>query len=172
MKNWRYAVSVLFLAGLLSLPLFAQSGPGGGHGPHRHGHGTMTAERQNFTNYRGQRKPVESSAFYMETFSSKEDGDVLIIDITFNQEVDPRSVKVENIEINGVQVSDAVRFSFNREGRRMRISMEGGVTYPFSFTIRGIKSYNGRQLDGEGIDGVNRSESYSYSEEGNSWQKY
>jgi hypothetical protein len=149
-------------------PVLAQS-KGGRGGTARQGEGGSGGHKQDFTSYRGQRKPLESDDLYMETFMSEYDGETLTIDISFNQGIDPRSIKDENIAINGKAVTGPVKLSFNKEGTVVRLVIGGTVSIPYSFSIRGIRSYNGKEMEEDGLEDVGRKDSFSYQEDG--WQR-
>ncbi len=173
MNRWRrFTAALVFLA--MALPLsFAQPRPGrGGEGQtSASGEGAFGGMKQDFTNYRGQRKPVESDDLYMETFSSEYDGGTLTIDISFNQGIDPRSIKSENIEINGKALKEPVKLSFNKEGTVVRLVIGDRVSIPYSFSISGIRSYNGKELDEGGLEDVGKKDSFCYEAEGSCWQR-
>lgn len=155
MDKWRrFAVALFFLAAGL-FQAYAQSADG--------------ARKQDFTSYRGQRKPVESGDLYMESFASEYDGSTLTIDIGFNQGIDPRSIKGENIQINGKPVKGPLKLSFNKEGTVVRLVIGDYVSIPYSFFIWGIRSYSGREMDKDGLEEVGRKDSFSYQADG--WQR-
>ena len=155
MNKWRRVVAalMLFFAGL---SLASAQGKDGAH-------------KQDFKSYRGQRKPVESGDLYMESFVSEYDGSTLTIDMGFNQGIDPRSIKGENIQINGKPVSGPLKLSFNKEGTVVRLVIGDYVSIPYSFFIWGIRSYSGREMDKDGLENVGRRDSFSYQDDG--WKR-
>ncbi len=173
MNRWRrFTATLVFL--VTALPFaFAQPRSGrGGDGPsHSSETGSFGVMKQDFTNYRGQRKPVESDDLYMETFSSEYDGGTLTIDISFNQGIDPRSIKSENIEINGKALTEPVKLSFNKEGTVVRLVIGDKVSIPYSFSISGIRSYNGKSLDEGGLEDVGKKDSFGYEVDKGCWQR-
>ena len=170
MNSWRrFAVALAFLAACLPLAFAQPKGSKGG----QQGEGDSSnsgVHKKDFTSYRGQRKPVESDDLYMESFMSEYDGGTLTIEIGFNQGIDPRSIKGENIAINGKAVKQPVKLSFNKEGTVVRLVIGGHVSIPYSFSISGIRSYNGKEMEEDGIDGVEKKDSFSY-QDGDGWQR-
>ena len=167
MSRWRLFTAVLVLWAVGGTGAFAQpKGERGGEGGFKSGGSGVT--KQDFWSYRGQRKPVQSDDLYMEAFSSLYDGDILTIDISFNQGIDPRSIKNENIVINGKAVEGPVKLTFNKEGTVVRMVIGGTVSIPYSFSISGIRSYNGKEMDRDGLEEVGRKDSFSY-QEGDGW---
>ncbi len=176
MDRWRPFTAVLIM--LLSLmPLvFAQKkadrGSGGQQGEaldSAAGPASSGVLRQDFRNYRGQRKPVESGELYMESFVSEYDGTTLTIDIGFNLGIDPRSVRGENILINDRPVTGPLKLSFNKEGTLLRLVIADYVSIPYSISIWGIRSYSGREMDRDGLEEVDRKDSFFYQADG--WQR-
>ncbi|MBQ9538780.1 MAG: hypothetical protein IJU95_05875 [Treponema sp.] len=159
MNKWR-RVAVFFALLTAMLPLaFAQSKAE-----------DSAASKQDFTSYRGQRKPVESGDLYMESFVSEYRGGSLTIDIGFNQGIDPRSIKGENIQVNGKTVKGPLKVSFNKEGTVVRLVIGGHVSIPYSFSIWGIRSYSGREMEEDHIEDIGRKDAFTY-QDGDGWQR-
>ncbi len=127
-----------------------------------------------FFSYRGQRKPVESSEFYILALSTMcRDGKTVLLNITFSQGIDPRSISFENIKISDKTISPSSKISFNREGNKIRISFfDENLEFPFSLVLTGIQSYNGKNIEEFIFEDINSNDSYKFDKEALEWQKY
>ncbi|MBP5464442.1 MAG: hypothetical protein J6Y13_04635 [Treponema sp.] len=176
MDRWRHFAAVLIMLLTLMPSLFAQKKADRGSGGQQEASPDSSAGaassgilKQDFRNYRGQRKPVESGDLYMESFVSEYDGTTLTIDIGFNLGIDPRSIKGENILINDKPVTGPLKLSFNKEGTLLRLVIADYVSIPYSISIWGIRSYSGREMDRDGLVDVDRKDSFFYQADG--WQR-
>ena len=175
MNIWRrFIIALIFLCAMLP-SVFAQKkadrGSGGQGDPATPSSGSASSAvlKQEFTHYRGQRKPVESGELYMESFISEYDGTTLTIDIGFNLGIDPRSIRGENILINDKPVTGPLKLSFNKEGTLLRMVITDYVSIPYSISIWGLQSYSGREMDRDGLEEVDRKDSFFYQADG--WQR-
>lgn len=130
-----------------------------------------TVVSQNFLPYRGHRKPVEITDFYMISVSAGESGKMIFIDAVFTQEIDPRSVKPSGVLINSKAISSSSRIAFNKDGNKFRIILTEDVTIPFSFEVIDIHSYNGAVIYDGGIPALRENETYIYNKEAGLWQR-
>lgn len=154
----------LLLLMLLTLPLAAQ---------HHNNDGHHSTEDMLVMPYRGQRIPAQSEAFCMSSLTVLPyGGKELTIDVFFNQGIDPRTFKSQNIVIDDKTIPENSSITFNREGTQARIKISGNVHIPFSIIIRNVLSYNGQQMGDVKLEQIDDGDTWRYSEDKNQWKKY
>lgn len=102
---------------------------------------------QYFINYRGIRKPITQQDLQISNIDAQMiDHKTLRMDISFNQSINPRTVKPDNIKINGKALLPKTRFIFNKKGDCVRffaVVSEKSVT----MNLSDIESYAGSLID-------------------------
>lgn len=102
---------------------------------------------QYFINYRGMRKPITQQDLQISNIDAQMiDHKTLRMDISFNQSINPRTVKPDNIKINGKALLPKTRFIFNKKGDCVRffaVVSEKSVT----MNLSDIESYAGSLID-------------------------
>lgn len=132
------------------------SGPGpagpapGGIGTHSPGSvpssSAPVVPPQNVLKYRGTRTACSKDEFRFKCVKTRaESEDSVLLEIRFNQNVNPLSFKNDSILIDGEAVSADTKFSFNRKGDTIRFSVPA-VEHPFSLEIQGVESFNGIKI--------------------------
>ena len=101
---------------------------------------------QNVLKYRGTRTACSKDEFCFKSVKTRsESEDSVLLEIRFNQNVNPLSFKNDSILIDGEAVSADTKFSFNRKGDTIRFSVPS-VEHPFSLEIQGVESFNGIKI--------------------------
>ncbi|MCR5764084.1 MAG: hypothetical protein K6G00_11955 [Treponema sp.] len=126
-----------------------------------------------FLNFRGQRKPVESEDFYMQELTTGDYNlETLVITLTFNQIINPKSIRLENITVKNIIQYNVINISFNKEGTKVRLTVNDPIDFPISFYISNVQSYNGKTVPSILVDNINDNETFKYNKEEELWQKY
>lgn len=96
--------------------------------------------------YRGKREPRESGDFLLLTITnSRIDSSTVQMSLFFNQSFDPNSLDSATYIVNGKRVTPDGKNEYTRDGKTARIKLNI-ADKNFSFEVRGIKSYNGKDL--------------------------
>ena len=130
-------------------------------------------DSQPYIYYRGQRMPAESDDFFPVELHTEGSGQKEIsIDIVFSQPIDPRSVKKEKIFINKKALPASSSMQFNKEGTLVRIVIKGQLSYPFSFSMESVRSYNGTTMEMLFFGELGGQEDLQYDKESGQWKKF
>ncbi len=124
-------------------------------------------------NYRGRRIPLEETEAYVQEIRipSKEKKP-LVIDFFFSREIDPRSVQLENIFLDGQPVDDSAKLSFNHEGTLLRIRLKDAVAFPLSVSLQGVRTYTGGTVMAADVPGLQAQERFRYDRELEQWIQF
>ncbi len=97
--------------------------------------------------YRGNRLYMEDVSFEIaDTRFERIDDNTIILEILFTQSINPRSMGLESIYIDGEPLPDGTRFSFNRRGDTVKIFVIM-MSNEFSMKVQNIKSFNGNLIE-------------------------
>lgn len=102
--------------------------------------------------YRGSRTLSDGSPLLVTQIKSTKADDLAInLEITFNQSINPKSVNHTSIFIDGKPLPDETRFSFNKKGDTIKLTLSSKKGEPIkdSFTLRvqNISSFDGTDMD-------------------------
>lgn len=140
---------------------------------HEQNHDATPHGANDFLNYRGQRKPVESEDFYMqELITGDYIEETLIITLIFNQVLNPKSITTESVYIKNSKPYKTTAISFNKEGTKAQITVKDQIIFPVTFYITNVQSYNGKMLESVTVENLNNNESLKYNKETDQWKKY
>lgn len=120
--------------------------------------------------YRGMRMLSSRADFYVTQIEFEEDDDVKIkLEVKFNMQIDPRTVNVANILLNGTPIPQSSRLSFSKRGDKFEIEFplallsnyyaSGGA---FTLTLGDIKSFNNVALQESVFDDLYVDCEYEY----------
>lgn len=77
---------------------------------------------ENIIKYRGSRTYSENLPLkIIQTKCTRKDGNMVFVEIMFNQCINPRSIKPESILINNAPLPPFIRFLFNRKGTTVKM---------------------------------------------------
>lgn len=125
---------------------FGASPSGGSSNSSSSSSSSSSVPHQNVFNYRGSRTTSTNDEFYLKSLKSRvESDDSVMLEIRFNQNVNPRSFKNDSILIDGEAVPEDTKFSFNRKGDTLRLSVPQVEQY-FSLEIHEVESFDGRKI--------------------------
>lgn len=133
----------------------------------------QTGSANEFLNYRGQRKPIESEDFCMqELITGDYEDETLFITLIFNQVLNPKSITAATVCIQNDRPYKVTAISFNKEGSKVQITIKDRIVFPVSFCIANVQSYNGKVIDSVTIEHIEANETLTYSKETGQWKKY
>ena len=94
-------------------------------------------------NYRGNRIASEGSEFFLQNIKSERtsNGEVSL-EISFNQSVNPLTFSAESILIDGIAVPPKTKFSFNKKGDTIRMSVPS-KSEKMNIMIQNVESFDG-----------------------------
>lgn len=106
----------------------------------------IVTESNEILNYRGTRKVVPSESLEVSCVSAEKywDGTTLV-EICFNQEVNPKSFLSSNLKINGKTANNAVKFKFSRKGDSVKIQIPAQEG-KFSLSIDDVEAFDGERI--------------------------
>lgn len=101
----------------------------------------------NLMYYRGARTISDNEPLIINRAECKKDGEkTATLEIIFNQSINPKSVNHTSFFIDGKQLPDGTRFSFNKKGDTIKITIPVGNN-SFTLSAQGIISYDGTQME-------------------------
>lgn len=93
--------------------------------------------------YRGSRTAEENLPLTINQVKAKRVGpDLVDIEIVFNQSINPRSVKHSRITIDGLELSQTIRFWFNRKGDTVKFMLES-KNDSLELGIKRVRAFDG-----------------------------
>ncbi|MCR4578949.1 MAG: hypothetical protein K5681_01235 [Treponema sp.] len=96
--------------------------------------------------YRGSRVIVQNNCFVVENVKAKrQDSGFVVLEITFNQNINPRSLNDSSILVNGQEVSPEIKFSFNRKGDTIKLELPCDKDV-LKVKIQNLRSFGGTIL--------------------------
>lgn len=106
----------------------------------------IVTESNEILNYRGTRKVVPSESLEVSCVSAEKywDGTTLV-EICFNQEINPKSFSSSNLKINGKTANNAVKFKFSRKGDSVKIQIPA-QDGKFSLSIDDVEAFDGERI--------------------------
>ena len=104
------------------------------------------SEQNEVVNYRGTRKVVPNEALKVSCVSAEKywNGST-IVEICFNQEINPRSFSSSNVKINGKSVDNDVKFKFSRKGDSVKIQIPAQENN-FSLCLGNVEAFDGEKI--------------------------
>ena len=94
-------------------------------------------------NYRGTRMPAVNDFFFVKTAKyCKVNEKFIEMEVAFNQSINPKSIKPSLIVIDGAELPEDTKFSFNKKGDTVRFSLPVGLPLG-KLKVRGLLSYTG-----------------------------
>lgn len=94
-------------------------------------------------NYRGTRMPAVNDFFFVKTAKySRLNENFVEMEVAFNQSINPKSVKPNLIIIDGAELPEDTKFSFNKKGDTVRFSLPVGLPLG-KLKVMGLLSYTG-----------------------------
>ncbi len=102
---------------------------------------------ENIKNYRGNRTYSEQIPLMINSVKAVRENEIFVnVEIVFNQNINPRSVKTNSILINNAPLPMETRFSFNKRGDTLR-AMIPVKSDTFKFKVQGVSSFEGKCID-------------------------
>lgn len=102
--------------------------------------------------YRGNRMYTKDSELkVIRTRGERLDENTILLEIFFNQSINPRTVDNDSILLDDEPLPDDTRFMFNRKGDIIRIILDFDDD-DFLLTVQNIRSFNGIVLEPEDFD--------------------
>ncbi len=100
-------------------------------------------------NYRGIRTySVQFPLKVRNVKCSRVDENTIVIEIAFNQSIDPRSIKKASILIDGEEIEKSPRFFFNKKGDTVKFEL-AFCKDEFELKMQGICSFDGSVMENE-----------------------
>ena len=151
---------VVFSLILVSSLLFAQGMPGGGGGnppsvqppagsepPGGFPPPPPPKDSDNIIKYRGNRTYSENTPLkIIQTKCTRKEGELVCIEIFFNQSINPRSVKPASILINNNPVLPPARFMFSKKGDSLMLLIPMNSD-SFKMKVTRIRSFDNTLID-------------------------
>ncbi len=108
---------------------------------------TPRKDADSIIHYRGNRMYMEDVAFEIaDTKCERLNDNTIIVEIIFTQSINPRSMGLESIFIDGEPLPDGTRFLFNRRGDTVKVFVIM-VSDEFSMRVQNIRSFNGNLIE-------------------------
>lgn len=105
--------------------------------------------------YHGKRMVSDSSRFYVKKIEAKKtENGKQRIDIRFNVPIDPRTVKKQQILIDGFSLPDETLIVFNKAGTILRIELPVPSKKTFCLELKSAESFNGTLLAQKQFDAL------------------
>ena len=104
-------------------------------------------DQENILYYRGNRTYSEKAPLKVMTVNCfRLNEESASLEISFNQSIDPRTVNIESILLNGKNLPETTRFAFNKKGDKIKlyIPMEEAA---FVINVNNIKAFDGAVLE-------------------------
>ncbi len=97
--------------------------------------------------YRGNRMLSENGDFLLENIKTERISDSqVIVEIAFNQSVNPLSFSASSFLLDGSPISESVKLSFNKKGDTIRLTLPVKEKF-FSLTIQNVEAFDGTKLE-------------------------
>ena len=97
--------------------------------------------------YRGNRMLSENGDFLLENIKTERISDSqVIVEIAFNQSVNPLSFSASSFLLDGSPISESVKLSFNKKGDTIRLTLPVKENF-FSLTIQNVEAFDGTELE-------------------------
>lgn len=97
----------------------------------------------NMLYYRGSRTAQEDLPLTINQVKARRVGaDSVDIELVFSQSINPRTVKHCNITIDGLELSQTVRFCFNKKGDTLKFTLTS-ENDSFKLGIKRVRAFNG-----------------------------
>ena len=104
-------------------------------------------DSDNIIHYRGNRTYTENLPLKInQIICVRVDGDLVSIEVIFNQSINPRTVRPDSFFINNIPLPPGTRFTFNRRGTTIKILFPISGT-SFKFKLRNICSFDGSSIE-------------------------
>lgn len=97
--------------------------------------------------YRGTRTLSDGEIFTLQNIKSErnENGEILL-EITFNQSVNPRTFNQDSILVNGEKISSKIKFTFNKKGDTIKLTVPA-KSETISLSIQNVESFDGTKIE-------------------------
>lgn len=117
-------------------------------GAHSAGHSApVNLPEGKIMNYRGTRTAASQKEFSLQSIKSNlSDDAMLTLEIRFNQSVNPLSFKDESIILNGENICNETKLSFNKKGDTLKISVPF-ENKSFSLLVQNVESFGGKKIN-------------------------
>ena len=97
--------------------------------------------------YRGNRTYQENLPLEVNYLNcNRIDEDTVILEIVFNQSINPRSVNRDSFLIDNNTLPDGIRFSFNRKGDRIKIEVSM-TDDSFEIKVQNVRAFDGTMIE-------------------------
>ncbi len=97
--------------------------------------------------YRGNRTYSENLPLKLiQTRATRTDNGFVSLELSFNQSINPRSVRMNSILINNNPLAPEVRFAFNRKGNTIKVFFPMNYN-SFKIKLLKIRSFNGNWIE-------------------------
>ncbi len=127
-----------------------------------------------FENFRGRRKPKRMGTCQLIRIKiipfSKDGIEYANVELFFNQSIDPRSVRHENIVVNSVALNHWHKILFNKSATCVSFVLKNEAS--FSLSVDGILSYNASPVPKAQILAAESGSKYFFDRKDSSWKKY
>lgn len=132
---------------------------------------------RSFRSFGGRRMPDEEKEcrlLAVRFFDDEEYIDYVVFDFAFSKEINPLSVKKENILINGKIYNGKIIFKRNSRAFRyvLRKTEFENLNQKFNVSLSGIKTYDDESLPKIDIEGMEVNANYLYSVREGQWKKF
>ncbi len=102
---------------------------------------------ENIINYRGNRTYSENLPLkIIQTKCTRKEGELVFIEIFFNQSINPRSVKPASILINNTPVLPPARFMFSKKGNSLKLLIPMNSN-SFKMKVTKIRSFDNTLIE-------------------------
>lgn len=117
--------------------------PGGGPGQMPPPPPPPPKDSENTMKYRGSRTYAENLPLKIKQVKcEKAESDSVILEIYFNQSINPRTVKNQNIYLNDEQLSSDIKIVFNKKGDTIKLQIPMNKD-AFTIKLTKVRSYDG-----------------------------
>ena len=107
----------------------------------------MEEKQNNIINYRGSRRLAENEPLIISQVKAvRTNKKNVTIEISFNQNINPRSVSAENFFIDNSVFSSGTRFSFNKKGDKIKVTITS-VENSFLLRVQNVLSFDGMMIE-------------------------
>ncbi|MCR4736035.1 MAG: hypothetical protein K5829_13630 [Treponema sp.] len=109
---------------------------------------TSSSSQNEIINYRGNRKVVSNTDISLLSYSFNNSDEKIIIELNFNQSVNPKSITKDNILIDGEKICQKCKISFNKNSDSVKILIDGKSLAE----VKNIELFNIASIDGGKIN--------------------
>ena len=157
MSKFSKKLLISFLIPLFAVSVFAEPGgtsPGGGMGIPDGGPGQMPPpppplppkDPENTFKYRGTRAYAENQPLEIKLVKCiKTENNEVILEVSFNQSINPKSIKNQNVYINDERLLEDIKIVFNKKGDTIKIQIPM-VGEAFKLRLSKVRSFNGSMM--------------------------